>query len=156
MLRRFRSFQRGTVGLCRSTGCKVASCQSWRMILSSRNRTRAARVWFEVGRLAEFFSNLQLWQLVTLMQIDLQRPTAPLWKDLNLLFLASCIPFKFIGMKESATALINITLKKHFLHLSSYILKNCLQAQKEHQPNFKNAWKISFNVWVPTKYHDSL
>ena len=29
-----RSFQRGTVGLCRSTGCKVTSCQSWRMILS--------------------------------------------------------------------------------------------------------------------------
>ena len=30
MLRRLRSFQRGTVGLCRSTGCKVTSCQSWK------------------------------------------------------------------------------------------------------------------------------
>ena len=57
MLRGFRSFQKGTLGLCRSTGCKVTSCQSWRMILSSENRTWAA---LEMGRLAEFFSNLQL------------------------------------------------------------------------------------------------
>ena len=35
ILRTLISFQRGTVGLCRSTGCKVTSCQSWRMILSS-------------------------------------------------------------------------------------------------------------------------
>ena len=48
-----RSFQRGTVGLCRSkgckvtnyqSGCKVTNYQSWRMILSSRSRTRAARI----------------------------------------------------------------------------------------------------------------
>ena len=65
------------MGLSRSTGCKVTSCQSWRMILS------AALVWFEVGRLAEFFSNLQLWKLLTLTPVDLQRPTVPLWKDLN-------------------------------------------------------------------------
>ena len=25
-LRRFRSFQKGTIGLCRSTGCKITSC----------------------------------------------------------------------------------------------------------------------------------
>ena len=72
MLRRLRSFKKGTVSLCRSTGCKVTSFQSWRMILSSRNRTRAARVWFEVGRMAEFFSNLQLWQLATLQSFDLK------------------------------------------------------------------------------------
>ena len=30
MVRRFRSFQRGTVGLFRSIGCKDTSCQSWR------------------------------------------------------------------------------------------------------------------------------
>ena len=30
MLRGFRSFQKGTLGLCKSTGCKVTSCQSWR------------------------------------------------------------------------------------------------------------------------------
>ena len=84
MLRRFRPFQRGTVGLCRSTGCKVTGCQSWRMILSSGNRTRAARIWFEYGWVAEFFSNLQLWKLVTLQHFDLQRPTVPLWKGLEL------------------------------------------------------------------------
>ena len=37
-----------------------------------------------VRRSAEFFSNLEHWQLVILMPIDLQRPTVPLWKDLNL------------------------------------------------------------------------
>ena len=83
--RRLRSFQRGTVGLCRSTGCKVTSCQSWRMFLSSGNRTWAALEWFKAGQMAEFFSNLQLWQLVILMPVDLQRPTVPLWEDLNLL-----------------------------------------------------------------------
>ena len=68
-----RSFQRGTVGLCRSTGFKITSCQSWRMILSSRNPTQAALVWFDSGR----------GQTLTLTPVDLQRPTVPLWKDLN-------------------------------------------------------------------------
>ena len=44
---------------------------------------RATRV--RIGRLAEFFSNLQHWQFVILMLVDLQRPTVSLWKDLNLL-----------------------------------------------------------------------
>ena len=30
MLRRFRSFKKGTLGVCRSTGCKDTNCQSWR------------------------------------------------------------------------------------------------------------------------------
>ena len=60
MLRRLRSFQRGSVGLCRSTGFKVTSCQSWRMILSSRNRIQAALVWFDQGRRQNSLSNLQL------------------------------------------------------------------------------------------------
>ena len=72
------------MGLCRSTGCKVTSCQSWRMILLSGNQTRAARMWFKMGKVAEFFSNLQLWKLVTLQPVDLKRPAVPLWKDLNL------------------------------------------------------------------------
>ena len=29
MLKRVSSFERGTVGLCRSIGCKVTTCQSW-------------------------------------------------------------------------------------------------------------------------------
>ena len=73
-----RSFQIGTVVLCRSTGCKVKCCQSWRIILLSRNGTKATHSWFEVGWVADFFSNLQLWQIVTLQQVDLQRPTKPL------------------------------------------------------------------------------
>ena len=47
MLRMLRSFFIGTVSLCRSTGFKITSCQSWRMILLSANRTRAALVWFD-------------------------------------------------------------------------------------------------------------
>ena len=81
---RVRSFQRGTLGLCRSKDCKVTTCQSWRMILSSGNRTRAAHVLFEVGRMAEFFSNLHLWQLVTLHPFGLQSPKSHFWKDLDL------------------------------------------------------------------------
>ena len=41
---RVRSFQRGSMGLYRSKVCKVTTCQSWRMILSSWSRTRAARI----------------------------------------------------------------------------------------------------------------
>ena len=48
------------------------------------NRTRTALMWFEVGLLAEFFSNLQPLQLVTLTPVDLQGPTVPLLKDFNL------------------------------------------------------------------------
>ena len=44
---------------------------------------RATQV--RIGRSAEFFSNLEHWQPVILMPVDLQRPTVPLWKDLNLL-----------------------------------------------------------------------
>ena len=62
MLRRLRSFQRGNVGLCRLTGFKATSCQSWRMILLSGNRTRAALGWFEMGWVTELSSNLKLWR----------------------------------------------------------------------------------------------
>ena len=85
LLRRLRSFQRGTVGLCRSTGIKITSCQCWRFEKNSAtrptsNHTSAARVRFTDDRIM-----LQLWQLVTLQPVDLQRPTVPLWKDLDLL-----------------------------------------------------------------------
>ena len=82
---RFRSFKRGTVSLCRSMGCKVVVCQTLKMIWLSRKRTRAALVWFEFGRVAGFFSDLQLWQLVALQPFDLQRPTVPVQKDINLI-----------------------------------------------------------------------
>ena len=81
---RFRSFKRGTVSLCRSKGCKTTSCQSWRSEKNPAARptshhTSAARVWFPDDKII-----LQLWQLVTLQPVDLQTPTVPLWKDLNL------------------------------------------------------------------------
>ena len=38
-----RSFQRGTVVVCRSKGGKVTACQIWRMILWSRSGTWVAR-----------------------------------------------------------------------------------------------------------------
>ena len=68
------------MGLCRSTGIKITSCQSWRFEKNSANRptsnhTRAARVRFLDDRII-----LQLWQLVTLKPVDLQRPTVPLWQ----------------------------------------------------------------------------
>ena len=84
LLRGLRSFQRGTVGPCRSTGCKVTNCQSWRCEKNSAdwpelNYSRVA--W---GQLLYNGIIFQLWQLVTLQPVDLQRPTVPFWKDLNL------------------------------------------------------------------------
>ena len=86
LMRGFKSFQRGTVDLCRSKGCKVKVHQTLRMILLSKYQTLAAFVRCLVGRLAEFFSSLQLWQLVTLESFDLQRCTVPLWTRSNIFF----------------------------------------------------------------------
>ena len=38
-----------------------------------------------MAKLQNFFSNLQLWQLVTLQSFVLQRPTVSLWKGLSLI-----------------------------------------------------------------------
>ena len=66
------SFQRGTVTLCRLKGCKVTVHQTLRMIKIVRDSNPGCR------------------QLVTLKLFDIQRPTVPLWKDLepvvNILF----------------------------------------------------------------------
>ena len=62
MLRRLRSFHRGTVGLCRSTGFKVKSCQSWRFDKKycprpQSNHTSAARIRFrKIGSSSNFDS----------------------------------------------------------------------------------------------------
>ena len=69
-----------------SVSQRVAELQAvkvggWKKILP-RGLVRAKRV--RTGPLSRFFSNLQLWQPVDLLPIDLQRPTVPLWKDLNL------------------------------------------------------------------------
>ena len=54
------------------------------IIHSSGTRTQVAGEWFYSGRLAEFFSNLQLWQLVTLQSFNQQTSAVSLSKDLNL------------------------------------------------------------------------
>ena len=60
IFRRLRSFQRGTVSLCRSTGFKITSCESWRMILLSGIQILAALVGLNQGQGLNFLSNLQL------------------------------------------------------------------------------------------------
>ena len=70
---------------CSSRCCKETRGQNWRYEKKCRTLIQTARTWCRSGRVAKFFSNLQLWQLVTLQQVDLQIPTVPLWKDLNLL-----------------------------------------------------------------------
>ena len=72
---RFRSFKRGTVSLFMSKGCKTTSCQIWRSEKNpaprpTSNHTSAAQVWFLDDTII-----LQLWQLVTLQPLDLQRST---------------------------------------------------------------------------------
>ena len=78
LLRRLTSFQRGTVGFCRSTGCKDISCQSWRFDKKfcpqpKSNHTNAAQIQFLDNRII-----LQVRQLLTLQPIFLQRPTVAL------------------------------------------------------------------------------
>ena len=70
LLRRMRSFQRGTVGLCRSTGIKVASCQSWRFEKYSAtqpnfNQTKATLVEFHDNGIIPNFDCLQLCRQLT-------------------------------------------------------------------------------------------
>ena len=65
MLRRFRSFQRGTVGLCKSNGCKFLSCQSWRFERNSATRpisSQCDRPGFHSGTIGSSsnFDNLQI------------------------------------------------------------------------------------------------
>ena len=50
---RFRSFQRGSVSLCWSKGCKLMVHQNLKIIQSSGTWTRAEGEWFDSGRQAE-------------------------------------------------------------------------------------------------------
>ena len=69
-------------------------------------------------------SNLQHWQRVILTPVDLQRPSVPLWKDLNLLYILSLYEIDFkqsnhwgqqVSVKESnyylswSTDLLNLS-----------------------------------------------
>jgi len=116
---RFRSFQRGTVGLCKSKCCKVAEHQILRMILSYRTETP---VWCVVGWAWQSFSlNLQLWQLITFHLFYKQRPTTiPLWKDIIL--------FKIILSTHKIGSILKIGFalsKWPHLH-RTYVVGGCL------------------------------
>ena len=73
----------GTMGLWRLTGCKVASCQSWRFEKNSASRSESNYSRVAWGQLLDNGIIFQLWQLITLQPVDLQIPTVPFWKDLN-------------------------------------------------------------------------
>ena len=79
-----RSFHICIVSLCSSNGCRVVVYWTLKLIMSSRSWPRAACARFDSRWAAEFFSNIKLWQLITLQTFNPQRPTIPLWKDLNL------------------------------------------------------------------------
>ena len=77
-----------TVDLCPkqyTTGSPTFSKRYFKKIRPSVCQTLAVHTCFDFRQVAEFFLNLQLWQLVILMPVDLQRPTVPFLKDLNLL-----------------------------------------------------------------------
>ena len=82
---RFRSFKRGTLSLCRSKGCKIKSCQSWRsekILPRGRSRTKHERPGFKFRMMG---SSSKFDQLTTTLQpYHLQRPKVPLLKDLNI------------------------------------------------------------------------
>ena len=49
------SFQRGTVSLCLSNGCKIKIHQTLRMIKSPGTQTQIVRMWFDSNQVAKIF-----------------------------------------------------------------------------------------------------
>ena len=85
MLKRLNSFQRNTVGICRSTGFEVTSCQSWRFekkyaTQQATHNTQAAHLWVPDNGIT-----FKVWLTSTLHSFDPQRLKATLLTDLNLL-----------------------------------------------------------------------
>ena len=75
--------------------------------------------WFESGHRVGFFSDLQLWQLVFLQPFDLQTPTVPLWKDLNL-------PVDSISVQESSSTFNVFYLHSKWPHFNrAYVVRVC-------------------------------
>ena len=132
MLRRFRSFHRGIVSLCRSKGSKVTVSQTLKMIPSPWTRLRAELVWFDSGRAAEFFPNLQLWQLVTLQPFDLERPKVPLWKDLE------PVVYMVSGWEIGSILKIGFALlKRPHLHRAYLVIGRYSSSETVHMINLK-------------------
>ena len=83
LLRRLRSFQRGTVGLCRSTGCKVTSCQIWRFEKNSPARLESNITHEAWSWVSDNWIILKVWQTATLQPFNLTKTTVPFRKDLD-------------------------------------------------------------------------
>ena len=81
---RSRSFQRGALDLCRSMSCKFTVCQTLLDSPIIQDSNPGCTHLVQIRLSGWIFSNLQLWKLVTLQHFDLQRPTVPLWKGLEL------------------------------------------------------------------------
>ena len=115
--RRVRSFPKVTMGFCRSTGCKDKSFLTLKMISLSGSQTQARR---------QNISNFQLWQLITLQPLNLQRQIIPLWKDLNLFYIQT------MSSKLSSIFILSFAFSKRLIStvpttgVMTFILGNCL------------------------------
>ena len=80
----------------------------------------AACIWFNSGRVGEFFSNLQLWQLVTLQPLTYSNLQYLFGKDLD-------IVVNIISLQETASILkIGFDLSK-WPHLHrAYVIRDCI------------------------------
>ena len=81
--KRFRSFNAINLRSVGQRAAKLPASKLWEWFDPRRIPIRSD--WFKWGRgwAADFFLRLQLWKLVTLQPLGLQRPTVPLWKDLD-------------------------------------------------------------------------
>ena len=70
---------------CKSKGCKVTVRQTLKLFHCPGLEPGPPARGSTMAEWQNFFSNLQLWQLVTLQSFVLQRPTVSLWKGLSLI-----------------------------------------------------------------------
>ena len=72
LLKRLRSFQRGTVGFCRVTGVKITSCQSWRFEKNPAPQPAIHHAWAACVWIPDERIILKTWQTSTLEPFDPQ------------------------------------------------------------------------------------
>ena len=120
----FKSFKRGALNVSRSKGWKVIVSQTLRMLPLSRYWTWASRVKWAVSRVVEYFSNLQLWWLVT-------------WQSfvniLSPLESVSILNSSFAFPKRPHLHRAYLTSGPIFFHLSVVRKSSCAKRQKQHQ-----------------------
>ena len=117
----------------------------------SGSQIRAASVQFDSSQAAEFFSNLQLWQLITLQSFNLQSPVVPLWKDLNLLNICTLNQFNglvgflgFVLLFSSSPIYVGLMLQGGISFFSQLYFKNLYDTlQKFQSEKFKQHLNFS-------------